>query len=146
MIRIYISRRFIYKHLSLFVTKYRNYFTFRHEQSNTRKIFPYSIGLCGFFKNWYKSRKEVPLYAEAETSRRKDNFIVDVTRKCAPSVVYIEIKDLKKCVPETGKSSLQNNFLNSTCVSRVYLLNMFFLLSFCDIRISHIFKTRTIFI
>lgn len=41
--------------------------------------------------------------------REHFNFIDRVVKKCASSVVYIEIKDIKKIDPETGKPQITSN-------------------------------------
>lgn len=55
--------------------------------------------IAGLFWRFSDPKKDINF---TDSSRSKDNFIVQVTRKCCPAVVYIEIKDPKKIAPETG--------------------------------------------
>lgn len=67
------------------------------------------LGLKGLF--WKEEKKDVNF---ATSSRAKDNFIVEVTKRCAPAVVYIEIKDPSR-IQETGTRFLKPGSIIFKC-------------------------------
>lgn len=96
MLRYFITKRLLYAALSAYAVKRKQLLNLT--RSTRKQSFIPAMHLCGilFWNNTNSNKFE-------HTSRKKNNFIVDVTKKCAPSVVYIEIKDLKRIVAETGK-------------------------------------------
>lgn len=71
------------------------------------------VGLTFFYLTRNKSPSIIPIL-EAKASdgsnlREQFNFIDKVVRKCASSVVYIEIKDPRRFDPETGLPLITSN-------------------------------------
>lgn len=102
-----ILRQIIYLSLSSCIVKRRtNIFRNRWEfNKNVGRFFTFATAR-GFLWEWFNEKEQGrdndSKVDFIKSSRKRDNFIVEVSRRCAPSVVYIEIKDLRKIAPDTG--------------------------------------------